>query len=127
MSSLPALAQAFPSKPVRFVLPSVAGGALDASARRIATPLGSALGQSIIVENKPGGIGLIAAQEVAKAAPDGYTLLIGTINDVLREFTPNAQHAWNRGFTPVTRPSRHQSISCCGVAVSSRWHISFWN
>ena len=57
------------------------------------------------MDNRPGAVGLIALQEVTRSAPDGYTLLYGTINDVLREFTPNAKYTISRNFIPVTRLS----------------------
>lgn len=95
-------AQSYPDKPIRIVLSSVPGGGADAGARRVAASLASAVGQQVIVENRSGGAGVIAAQEVARSAPDGHTLLWGLISDILREFTPNAQYAWNR-FVPVTR------------------------
>lgn len=66
----------YPSKPVHIVIPFAAGGGVDAGARLVAQALGTAMGQSFIVEAKPGGNTVIGAESVARAAPDGYTLLL---------------------------------------------------
>lgn len=69
------VAQSYPTRPVRVIMPIPAGSALDIITRVLAEELGSKLGQQVVVENRPGGGGLIAAQAVVAAAPDGYTLL----------------------------------------------------
>ena len=71
-----AAAQAYPSKPIRFVIPFGAGSATDALARIIGQELEQTLGQPIIVVQKPGADGALAAGEVKRAAPDGYTLVV---------------------------------------------------
>ena len=73
-----ASAQSFPTKPIKIVVPFPAGGTVDFFARVISTKLSEALGQSVLVENRAGAGGNIAAEAVAKAAPDGYTLLMGS-------------------------------------------------
>jgi tripartite-type tricarboxylate transporter receptor subunit TctC len=90
LAAWPAMAQtpAFPNKPIRMIVAVGAGGATDTTSRRLAERLSKSLGQAIVVENMAGASGVIAAQAVARAAPDGYTLLIGT----------NTTHAGNASF-----------------------------
>lgn len=76
--SLAALAQTWPERPIRVVVPFSAGGSVDVIARVIADKVGAALGQPIVVENRLGAGGVIGTEVVAKAPPDGYTLLKGT-------------------------------------------------
>ena len=96
-----ALAQTYPSKPVRILVPAQPGGGLDLVGRTMGDQLGRALGQSFIVENSGGGGGSIAAMTVARAAPDGYTLMVGYVGthatnpatrkvnyDAVKDFTP---------------------------------------
>jgi len=104
--SMPAPAQdAWPARPVRLVVPSSPGGATDFFARLMAQTLGEALKQPFVVENRPGASGNIGAEAVAKAAPDGYTLLISStpaliINPSLYRNLPyNAE----RDFVPVAQ------------------------
>jgi tripartite-type tricarboxylate transporter receptor subunit TctC len=86
----------WPSKPIRLVVPFPAGGGSDNIARLVGKALTESLGQPVIVENKPGAAATIGAQHVARAAPDGYTLLIG--NAAVITLTPQLRQA---GFDPV--------------------------
>jgi len=74
-----ALAQSFPTKPVKLIVPFPPGGAVDAYARTIQPALAENLGQPIVIENKTGASGMIGTEAVAKSAPDGYTLVVGNI------------------------------------------------
>src|SRR5215471_17547248 len=73
-----AVAQTYPNKPIRIVVPFVAGGAVDMLARMLGAKLSESLGQPVIVENRPGGGGNVATDAVAKSPPDGYTILQNT-------------------------------------------------
>ena len=104
-SLLPLLAgaQSFPSSPVRLVVGYPPGGGTDTTARVVAQKLGEILGQQVVVENKPGATGIIAAQYVAKAKPDGYTLLMLTANDTaLPALNSNLPFDLVRDFSPVS-------------------------
>jgi tripartite-type tricarboxylate transporter receptor subunit TctC len=95
---------AWPSKPIRFVVPFAPGGTSEIVARSVAAELTKQLGQSVFVENKPGGAGAIAMSEVAKAAPDGYTVIlthVGTmaVNPYMLKSQP---YDVNKDFMPVT-------------------------
>jgi tripartite-type tricarboxylate transporter receptor subunit TctC len=80
-------AQAYPSKPIRMVIPFAAGGPSDISARNISSRMTELLGASIVIDNRGGASGFIGAEIVAKAPPDGYTLMLATASITSKEFT----------------------------------------
>src|SRR6478752_4529905 len=79
LAASPASAQSYPTKPIKIIVPFAAGGTTDLLARAVGAELQKSLGQSVIVDNRPGAGGNIGADVVAKSAPDGYTLLMGTV------------------------------------------------
>ena len=112
-----ALAQAYPVKPVRIIVPAQPGGGLDLVGRTVADQLTRSLGQSFVVENVSGGGGQIATMATARAAPDGYTLMVGYVGthgtnpavrkvpyDAVRDFTPIAMVGGTRNIL-ITHPS----------------------
>ncbi len=107
LAALPVAAQDYPTRPVTMVVPYAAGGGLDVFARQLAQRLSERLGKTFVVENRPGAGTVIGASHVAKAAPDGYTIMLGTsspfaINVTLHKNLPYdpAKH-----FTPIIHTS----------------------
>jgi tripartite-type tricarboxylate transporter receptor subunit TctC len=97
-------AQAYPTKPVKLVVGFAPGGAADYVARAISEPLGRALGQTIVVENKAGGGSSIAANSVAKSAPDGYTILIASPSSISVNPTLNPKIGYTaKDLAPITK------------------------
>ncbi len=98
-----ALAQAYPVKPIRLVAGFPPGGGIDLTARLLAQHLSEELGQPVVVENKPGAAGVLAAAELAKAAPDGYTLAIANIGPFALAPSMMAQRPYEptRDFTAI--------------------------
>ena len=106
VAAVPALSQGYPTKTVKIIAPVQPGGGVDLVARTVAEQLTKSMGQSFIVENVSGGGGVIASQNVARAAPDGYTLMLGYVAthgtvpavrkvpyDAVKDFTPVAMVA----------------------------------
>ena len=123
---LTAAAQAWPSKPVRIVVPFPPAGTTDILARALAPELQRAFGQPFVVENKPGAGGNIGAAEVAKAAPDGHTLLMGTvgthaINPALYTKMPY-DHV--KDFVPVTLVAGVPNVLVLNPGVAQRQGIA---
>ena len=105
LAALPVLAQAqaFPSKPIRIVVPFAAGGPTDLMARAIAKNMSTSLGQPVIVDNKPGGGGVIGMSEVTRGAADGHTLVFPSILAVTNPaLMPNYPFDTLRDFAPLT-------------------------
>ena len=102
--ALPTAAQQFPSKPITLVVPYAPGGNVDISTRILQTGIGDSLGQPIIIENRPGAGGLIAGDYVARSAPDGHTLFVGSNASILLGpmTMPKPPYQWDKVFAPVS-------------------------
>ncbi len=100
----PARAQAFPDKPVRVIVPFAAGNTLDTALRQVSEVFRTQTGQPLLIDNKPGGAGIVAAQALMQSAPDGYTLLLGTTS--LLSINPHTfsklPYDAEKSFRPVT-------------------------
>jgi tripartite-type tricarboxylate transporter receptor subunit TctC len=97
-------AQSWPSRPIRYIVPFAPGGTTDILGRMVATGLSSSLGQPVVVENKPGQAGSVGAAELARAAPDGYTIGGGTISSHAINATlyPKLPYDPLKDFAPIT-------------------------
>jgi len=107
-----ASAQSYPTKPIRLVVPFAPGGSSEIIARAVAAEMTKSLGQSVVVENKPGGAGNVAMTEVAHAEPDGYTLILGHIGTLAVNPYMFARLPYdaNRDFIPVSLIAKVPSV-----------------
>jgi tripartite-type tricarboxylate transporter receptor subunit TctC len=102
LAAVPVTAQDWPNRPVRIIVPFAPGGSADVFGRALAQHLQGALGQSVVIDNRPGGGSLIGTDAVAKAAPDGYTLLLMSNTHTVNEsLIPNKPFVLMRDFAPV--------------------------
>ena len=111
--ALPALAQDYPSKTITVVVPFTAGGGVDAIARLLADKLRVSLGQSVVIDNKPGASGMLGANAVAKAKGDGYTLLLGSAGETAINplvYKGRMQYAPEKDLAPITLVTRVPNV-----------------
>ena len=104
LTTAAAWGQSYPTKPIRLVVPFAPGGRSSIVARSVALEMSKSLGQEIYIENKGGGGGNLAMHDVARAEPDGYTLIIGHVGSLAMTpfITPNLGYDVNRDFAPVS-------------------------
>jgi tripartite-type tricarboxylate transporter receptor subunit TctC len=150
-AAVPARAQdKYPSKPIKIIVPYVPGGATDIVARILADQLGKILGQTVVVENRPGAFGIIAIEDMVRSGADGYTLMIGNVstNAITPIIYPQKfKIDYARDVTPITNvvdipamlvtttknssPTRRRIPAKCATALSgpeairtTTWRIS---
>ena len=119
--ALPTLAQSgFPSKPIKIIVPYAAGGGPDVLTRKVGPRLSEILGQPIVVENIVGAGGILAAQTAARAAPDGYTLLVGASTHIVQKaMQPTVKFDPVKDFAHVTRNTVSPALLV--VAANAPW------
>jgi len=116
MTVAAAEAQTFPSKPITLVVPFPAGGALDAVARPMAEAMRKSLGQAVVVENVAGAGGTVGTGNVARAAPDGHTILLGSVatHAIAAGIYPKLSYDPIAGFAPITQLTRGPLVLAAG-------------
>ncbi|HVF65730.1 MAG TPA: tripartite tricarboxylate transporter substrate binding protein [Casimicrobiaceae bacterium] len=126
LAQAPAHAQPYPSKAIRIIVPHAPGGVTDVITRIVAQPLGDVLGQSIIVENRPGAAGLVGTEVAARAPADGYTLLMYVdANTIFPSTVKQLAHDPEGSFSPITLIARgsHVLVAHPSLPVSTLQHL----
>lgn len=122
LAAVPVLAQTFPQRPIRMVVPFEPGGSMDAVGRSLVEPWGSNLKQQIVIDNRGGAQGLLGTGLGAKATPDGYTLTIAEIGAVavMPAMTPKVQFDAAKDFAPITQLIEQPYIMAVNPGVNAK-------
>src|SRR5829696_8395747 len=117
----PALAQSYPDKPIRLIVGDAPGGSPDTLGRLLAQRLTESLGQPVVVDNKPGAGGLLAAELAAKAPPDGYTLFMNTTSvwAILPNVKKNLPYDAARSFIPISRVASASNVLVVNTSLAA--------
>jgi tripartite-type tricarboxylate transporter receptor subunit TctC len=121
LGAAPVWAQEFPSRPVRFMIPLAPGGGADITVRAVAQKLSQSWKQTVVVDNRPGGTGTIALELAARAAPDGYTIIMVSGTHAARQAVERGlPWNFNRDFAPVTQMTRQSYVLVLNPGVAAK-------